>query len=227
MNNTFRLILDAVLVVAIAVLFYLHFADKRAAAPAKSVASTTAVVSSDADTTDTEDNELPPADTAALTPAPAPSANVEKVAYVESSKLLDGYKGMQDARKSFEAKARGWEKQNQNMLAGFQAAVQKYQKEADGLTAEQRAATEQRLQAQQGQIAQQQDRLRQQAAEEEAKMSQQVLERVNKLIEKYGKDNGYKLILIAAPSGTIAYGRKDLDITDAVVKHLNAAYKRK
>ena len=48
---------------------------------------------------------------------------------------------------------------------------------------------------------------------------------INKQIEKYGKSNGYRLILIAAPSGTIAYGRKDLDITNAVLKHLNDEYR--
>nr|WP_052695607.1 hypothetical protein [Hymenobacter sp. AT01-02] len=58
-------------------------------------------------------------------------------------------------------------------------------------------------------------------------MTQQVLERIHKQVEVYGKQNGYRLILIAAPSGTIAYGRKDLDITTPVLKHLNTEYSSK
>ncbi|MBC6435807.1 OmpH family outer membrane protein, partial [Nostoc sp. HG1] len=121
-------------------------------------------------------------------------------------------------------KARGWEKQNQTMLAGFKSAVEAYQKSAAGLTAEQRAATEEKLQGQQQQIAQQQERLQRQAQEEEGKLTSTVLGRINKQVEAYGKANGYKLILIAAPSGTIAYGRKDLDITPQVLKYLNTEY---
>ena len=151
------------------------------------------------------------------------AADTNKVAYVESGKLLDGYKGMQDARKAFEAKAKRWEAQNQSMVQNFQAAVQQYQKQGESMSPEQRAATEQKLGAQQQQVGQNQQKLQQQAQDEEAKMTQAVLERVNKQIEKYGKANGYRLIL----SGSLAYGRKDLDITQPVLKYLNQEYTAK
>jgi outer membrane protein len=217
MNNSLRLIIDAVLVVAVAVLFYLHFSSK----PTTARAPKPAVVKTATDTTATEETEQ-----VATEPAEA-VADTNKIAYVESGKLLDGYKGMQAARRAFEAKAKGWEQQNNNLIRGFQAAVQQYQKQAESLTPEQRAATEQKLQAQQQQAGQAQEKLQRQAQEEEAKMTQQVLERINKQVERYGKANGYKLILIAAPSGTIAYGRKDSDITTRVLKHLNDEYSAK
>jgi len=228
MNNPLRLIIDAVLVVAVAVLFYLHFSDKSPKAPAQPAAVVTANSSADSTATDAAaaDSTESTATAAATNTAATPIMH-GKIAYVESSKLLEGYKAMQVARRNFEAKAKGWERQNQNLVGGFQAAVQKYQQQAASLTPEQRAATEQRLQAQQAEVGQKQQQLQQQAAEEEAKVTQQVLERVNKLVEQYGKDNGYEMILIAAPSGTIAYGRKDLDITPQVLKHLNAAYAAK
>ncbi|UOQ67027.1 OmpH family outer membrane protein [Hymenobacter volaticus] len=216
MKNSFQLAINAVLVIAVAVLFYLHFANKPAAAPTRKTPTVAAQSSDSSNTVATTDTD----DLAAV-------ADTDKVAYVESSKLLDGYKGMQDARKAFEAKAKRWEAQNQTMVKGFQTAVQQYQKQAESLTAEQRAATEQKLQAQQQQVGLGQQKLQQQAQEEEAKMTQGVLERLNKQIEKYGKANGYRLILIAAPSGTIAYGRKDLDITPQVLKYLNAEYSTK
>ena len=141
--------------------------------------------------------------------------------------MLDGYQGMKDARKAFETKARGWENQNQSMLASFKAAVEAYKKQAPSLTDEQRNATEQKLGAQQQQVAQQQQQLQAQAQEEEAKLTQSVLSSVNKKVEAYGKAHGYKLILIAAPSGTIAYGEKNLDITTPVLAYLNAGYRKK
>ncbi|TGD83157.1 OmpH family outer membrane protein [Hymenobacter wooponensis] len=216
MKNSLQLVINAVLVLAVAVLFYLHFANKPAAAPARKPVA--AVKTNDSTATPVTTEE--PADLTAV-------ADTDKVAYVESGKLLDGYQGMKDARRSFEAKAKRWEAQNQKLVQGFQGAVQKYQQQAAGMTAEQRASTEQQLQGRQVQVAQEQEKLQRQAQEEEGKMTQQVLERINKQVEVYGKQNGYRLILIAAPSGTIAYGRKDLDITAPVLKHLNAEYSSK
>ncbi|GAB2473100.1 hypothetical protein GCM10011375_26770 [Hymenobacter qilianensis] len=220
-TNSLLLAINAVLVVAVAVLFYLHFAQKPASVPAvaKTAAITTAADSAGTAPEDTTDAAGPASVAAALEPV--------KIGYVESSKLLDGYKGMQVARRNFEAKAKGWEQQNKTLITNFQSAVQKYQTQAASLTPEQRAATEQQLQQQEQKVGQEQQKLQRQAAEEEAKMSQQVLTRVNKLIEQYGKENGYQFILIAQPGGSIAYSRKDLDVTAPVLKRLNTEYGKK
>ena len=90
-----------------------------------------------------------------------------------------------------------------------------------------RAAAEQKLQAQQQQGAVEQQKIQAQAQEAEAKLTQTVLESVNKKVEAYGKSHGYKMILIAAPSGTIAYGEKGLDITMPVLAYLNSEYRKK
>ncbi|WBA41820.1 OmpH family outer membrane protein [Hymenobacter canadensis] len=215
MKNSLQLAINAVLVIAVAVLFYLHFSAKPATVAARKAPVTVQTTDSTGATTETT--------VAADEPAALALADTNKVAYVESGKLLDGYKGMQDARKAFEAKAKRWEAQNQSMVQSFQAAVQQYQKQGESMTPEQRAATEQKLGAQQQQVGQNQQKLQQQAQDEEAKMTQAVLERVNKQIEKYGKANGYRLIL----SGSLAYGRKDLDITQPVLKYLNQEYAAK
>ncbi len=212
MKNSLQLALNAILALAVAVLFYLHFSARPAAAPIKKAPAAAATPAAAAP----EDTEDEPEPAAAV-------ADTNKIAYVESGKLLDGYQGMKDARKNFEVKARRWETQNQTMVRGFQTAVQQYQKQGESMTPEQRAATEQKLQAQQQQVAQSQEKLQRQAQEEEAKMTQAVLERANKQVEKYGRANGYRLIL----SGSVAYGRKDLDITAPVLKYLNAEYTRK
>ncbi|WP_310395687.1 OmpH family outer membrane protein [Hymenobacter sp.] len=234
MKNSLQLIINVVLALALAVLYFLHF-NGRVAAPAiatdKSVAVLASPNLSTADTTAaTEIPETPAEPIAATAAAPvaAPTGSFDgKIAYVESGKMLDGYQGMKDARKAFEGKARGWERQNQTMLTGFKSAVEAYQKQAPTLTTEQRAATEQKLQAQQQEVGQKQQQLQAQAQEEEAKLTQKVLESVNKKVEAYGKARGYKLILIAAPSGTIAYGEKNLDITTPVLAYLNAEYRKK
>ncbi len=235
MKNPVQLTINVVLALAVAALYYLHFSHP-VAAPAIATDKSMAVLASPtletADTTvaaeaATEAPATPVADAAAAPAGAAATGNEGKIVYVESTRMLDGYQGMKDARRAFEGKARNWERQNQTMLTGFKAAVEAYQKQAPTLTPEQRAATEQKLQAQQQEVGQRQQQLQAQAQEEEAKLTQSVLESVNKKVEAYGKARGYKLILIAAPSGTIAYGQKDLDITTPVLAYLNAEYRRK
>ena len=231
MKNPLQLTINVVLALAVAALYFLHF-NRKPVASAVAPDSRTAVVASPEPVADTAAARAASRDGATPAVATAPVQDNTgdfsgKLAYVESGKMLDGYQGMKDARKAFESKARGWEKQNQSMLASFKANVEGYQKQAPTLSAEQRAATEQKLQEQQQQVARQQQQLQAQAQQEEGKLTQSVLESVNKKVEAYGKAHGYKLILIAAPSGTIAYGEKNLDITAPVLAYLNANYRRK
>lgn len=230
MKNPAQLAFNAVLLIAVAVLYFLHFNQRPAAVAAAPVATTEAPADTDtaAAPAPVEETVATPelaAPVAAAAPGPAPAAGA--IVYVESNKLLEGYQGMKDARRSFEVKAKGWERQNQTLVNGFRTAVEQYQKTAASLTAEQRAAAEQKLQAQQQQGAVEQQKIQAQAQEAEAKLTQTVLESVNKKVEAYGKTHGYKMILIAAPSGTIAYGEKNLDITTPVLAYLNAQYRKK
>jgi outer membrane protein len=232
MKNPAQLAFNAVLLLAVAVLYFLHFNQRSAAVPTPSVAATSEAASLPADTTAATTSAEPATAevVAAVAPpvaAAAPTAGAGAIVYVESSKMLDGYQGMKDARKSFEAKAKGWERQNQALVGSFRTAVEQYQKTAASLTPEQRAAAEQKLQAQQQQGAVEQQKIQAQAQEAEAKLTQTVLESVNKKVEAYGKSHGYKMILIAAPSGTIAYGEKGLDITAPVLTYLNSEYRKK
>jgi len=232
MKNPAQLAFNAVLLVAVAVLYFLHFNQRPAAAPAVAPVAATEEAAPAADTTASAPvAEAAPA-AADVTPAvaaapagPAPAAGA--IVYVESAKLLDGYQGMKDARRAFEGKAKGWERQNQALVSSFRTAVEAYQKSAPGLTPEQRAAAEQQLQQKQQQGAVEQQKIQAQAQEAEGKLTQTVLESVNKKVEAYGKLHGYKMILIAAPSGTIAYGEKGLDITSPVLAYLNSGYHKK
>ena len=230
MKNPVQLVFNAVLLLAVAVLYFLHFQQPKAAAPV--VAATTLAEATPADTATAPVADPAPEATPVADGTPAPVLTADPsaagtIVYVESSKLVEGYQGMKDARKAFAAKAQGWERQNQALVSSFRNAVEQYQKTAATLTPEQRQAAEQKLQEQQQQGGVEQQKIQAQAQEAEGKLTQTVLESVNKKVEAYGKAKGYKMILIAAPSGTIAYGEKNLDITTPVLAYLNASYKRK
>ena len=231
MKNPAQLVFNAVLLIAVVVLYFLHFQQPVTSASATAAATTEAPAAeapaANADTAVSTPASPVATETAApavaAAPAgPAPAAGA--IVYVQMAKLVEGYQGAKDARRSFEAKAKGWQSQNQALETSFRSAVEQYQKTAAGLTPEQRAAAEQKLQEQQQRSGVEQQKIQAQAQEADARLTQQVLESVSKKMEAYGKARGYKLILTATPSGAVAYGQSGLDVTAPVLSYLNAQY---
>lgn len=236
MNKNVQLVINVVLGAAVAVLFSLYFHTPRGttslvpadAAVVKTAVPDVAPVETVAESA--EDSVAVSADTDAATDASAAAAPttdttpaIRKVGYVKSGELLEGYKGMQSARAAYEAKLGRWEKEHQAAVAAFQSAVQAYQAKAGSMLDGQRREQEEKLQQQEQQVAQRQQQLQQQAAEEEGKLNEQVLGRVNKLLERYGKEHDFDLILVAG-NGSVAYGKPGLDLTQIILKQLNAEY---
>ncbi|MBC7447919.1 MAG: OmpH family outer membrane protein [Hymenobacteraceae bacterium] len=232
MNKNAQLVINSVLAVAVAVLFFLQLRTPHVAATAASPG----VV--DRPPAPAGQSVTPPDDSLiATTPIPTPEINaasggaaaegsvalVRKVGYVKSGELLEGYKGAKTARAAYDAKLARWEREHQAAVQAFQAAVQQYQAKAAGMLEGQRAEQEQKLQQQEQQVAQRQQQLQQQAVEEEGKLNEQVLGKVNKLLERYGKEHNFDLILVAG-NGSVAYGRPALDLTQPVLQLLNAEY---
>ena len=53
-----------------------------------------------------------------------------------------------------------------------------------------------------------------------------VINKVNDFVEKYGKNNGYTFIFGKNRAGSVLYGTESKDITEAVTKAINEAYKK-
>lgn len=218
MNKQAQLAFNAVLALAVGVLYFLHFTSK----PASPDTATPVVATAPATTpTTTEETSTPaPAEIPAVA-APADTSKPNgRIAFVLSGRLLEEYKGAQAARRQLEAKLTRMQKQHEAAVAALQSAVQQYQARAGSMLDGQRREQEEKLQQQEMQVGQQQQALQQQAAEEEAKVNEVVLTKVNKLLEDYGKSHGYDFILIAG-NGNVAYGRKAFDITDEILRELN------
>ncbi|MEJ7660420.1 MAG: OmpH family outer membrane protein [Hymenobacter sp.] len=130
--------------------------------------------------------------------------------YVESAKLLDGYQGMKDARRSFEGKAKGLGAAKRSAGQQLPQRPWRHTRNRPPPSPPSSAPPPSRSsQQQQQQGAVEQQKIQQQAQEAEGKLTQTVLESVNKKVEAYGKARGYKLILIAAPSGRRGLRRKE------------------
>ncbi|MFM8914577.1 MAG: OmpH family outer membrane protein, partial [Flammeovirgaceae bacterium] len=72
-------------------------------------------------------------------------AKHEKMVYVDSSKLLNGYKGMQAARQEYQKKATSWKANVDTLTKELQSAIMKYEKEAGKMTAKEKSLTQELL----------------------------------------------------------------------------------
>ena len=234
MNNSLQTIINAVLGLAVAVLFFLHFSGRSASNAAKPAAVVATSPKPDSAAT-TADAPAPEAETApATTDAAAPDlagpspATEGKIAYVgiqQAARWLPGHErcpqGLRRPRpKAGSAKTRAWWPASSRLSSSTRNRPTASPPSSAPPPSRSSAPSSSRWPSRQQQ-------LQQQAQQEEAKLTSTVLERINKQVEAYGKARGYKLILIAAPSGTIAYGQKDLDITAPVLTYLNGEYHKK
>ncbi|WKN45338.1 OmpH family outer membrane protein [Tunicatimonas pelagia] len=147
----------------------------------------------------------------------------EKVAYVDSVKLLAEYRGMADAQQAYQKKAIQWQANIDTLKQEMQVVQAKYQ-EQKTLKTTTLAQTEQELKSKQQQLVNYQRAIQEKVTQEDQQMTQQVLSQVNSLVEEYGKKHGYRVILVANGSGTIAYAQEGADLTSELLKVLNEAY---
>ena len=149
----------------------------------------------------------------------------DKIVYVDSAKILLQYKGAIEAKSSYDAKSKVWENNVQTLTAEFKAAMQNYEKGLAKMTDKERELSRQLIGSKQQELNNYQKAIQQNAQQENAQLLQGVVSKINEFLTRYGKEQHYRMILIANQSGTIAYGEDGSDITKEVLDKLNAEYR--
>ncbi|MBT1686914.1 OmpH family outer membrane protein [Dawidia soli] len=148
----------------------------------------------------------------------------QNVVYVDSVKLMNGYKGMQDARAAYQQKAGAWKANIDTLASEVQKQIFTYEKESPRMSAKERQLSQELIRTKQKQFTDYQQAMNTQAQQEDSKMTGEVVTQVNAYLKKYGEANGYKIILAATEYGNIAYADEGLDITEKVLEGLNNEY---
>lgn len=146
-----------------------------------------------------------------------------KIVYVDSGKLMAGYKGMVEARKEYDKKRSVWQANIDTLTNDVQNAIKKYSKDLALGTDKEKQLSKELIQSKQKGLMDYQNAIKQNASQEEDRLNQEVFSTVNAFLMRYGKKNGYKMILIAS-NGNIAYADPSMEITDKIVEELNKEY---
>jgi outer membrane protein len=154
----------------------------------------------------------------------AAQAAAPKIVYVNSQKIIAQAPGRADAEAQFQKEMDQYKAQLQKMGDSLKTQIADYQKNQTTMTPTARAAREKDLGGKQQAYQQKAQELEQTAQQREAELVRPIMEQINKIIEQIRAENNYSFILDAgSQAGVVVAADSSLDITDQVIKKLQAA----
>ena len=192
------LILNAVLIVAVGVLFYLHFSTKGSAkaSPARSAGMN-------------------------LVQPDVP------IVYVNIDTLLNNYDYFKDMQDDFANKQSEMEAELNNRSRQYEAGAMDYQNKVQkGLVTRREAAElEQQLMQEQQSLLQLRDQLTMQLQEEEQVSNRKLINALMEYLKEYNTDQNYQFIFSNSFGDNVLFANDQLDITYTVLPGLNEKYR--
>lgn len=151
------------------------------------------------------------------------------IVYFNLDRVLEEYDMANDLRSVVETKVNSINQEVNRRGSKLEKEIKSFQDKMDkGLLTRSTAEIQgQKLQEQQNQFQQYAGQKQQEIAEEQSVMMNQLADAIKNFLEEYNAKMGYAMILttqgpiLPAP---VAVGSADLDITDAILEGLNAAY---
>ena len=202
------LALNAVLLIAVAVLFYLHFSS------AKSTAS---------------DPGKPGNDSTPQLKFNIPSAmHGARILYINVDTLDVKYEAIAELSKQTEAQVKALQTKYQNRQRDLQQQAYAYQQKVQmgTISADEAQKTEATLNAGGEELAQMESQL-QRMTDQAYDRNDKILKDVNAYFREYSKTNQIDFILGYTSKGEVLYANDSLDLTNDVLKGLNEAYRLK
>lgn len=148
-----------------------------------------------------------------------------QIAYVNSDSLLSKYDYFKDKAEELEAKRVKLEAEFNNRAQGLQSEFQNLQQTAQNMTMAQAKAAEENLMKKRENLMQYQQSLQQQLVTEETKVNNELYDKVSNYLNEYGKKNNFQLVLTYTKGSGVLYANDSLNITNQVITGLNEAYK--
>lgn len=194
MKNNLSIVLNVVLLVAVVVLYVLHF-NGNAAPDGNS---------------ESGNSQINPENFA--------------IAYVNSDSLLKNYDFFKELEKQLIAKRDKLNSEYKNRAEGLQREIANFQSTAGNMTISQARAVEEDLQKKQQNLMMYQEQLGQQLMGEEAKMNAELYGKVSEYLRDFGLDKNLQLVLTYTKGSGVLYANDSLDITNQVLVGLNDAF---
>jgi outer membrane protein len=186
------LIINAVLAIAVGVLFYLHFKDCKTG-----TTKATATVSA------------------------ATSAPGTVVAYVDLDSMEANYIYYKDKKADFEKQQKTLEATLTSGSEALQRQLYEFEQKAQTMTQSEGEAAQQRLAQEKNRLEQLRDNGAQSLQNQMSQFNTEVYAKIDSVLQDYNKDHKFAYVLSYQKGGAILFRDKGLDITADVVAMLN------
>ena len=210
------LILNAVLIIAVAVLYYLHFSCKTSCTSPQSTTEVTATQDSLSD----EIIDLPLVIDSSLRSLP--------IAYVNLDSLNAKYKFIEKLSKEIEKKAKAesikLEKEMKTIEDEYNMFVENYKA---GLYKSQKEISdrEQYFARKQQELGMKEQNIAVQLEKERRQMNEKIMKNVSDYLKKYSNELNYSFILATGNGSSVLYAKDSLNITNPILQGLNSNFK--
>ena len=149
-----------------------------------------------------------------------------KIGYIRTAVVLEKYEGMIEAKNEYDKKSKVWEANIDTLKKDLIRNVEIFNNNFSKLSLKEKEKGRFFLKKKEDGVITYKSAVEENADAEKEKMLKSVVGQINSFIEKYGKNNGYKVILGTTADGSILYGDNSIDITEEVLINLNNEYKR-
>ncbi|MFI2741708.1 OmpH family outer membrane protein [Zhouia sp. PK063] len=154
------------------------------------------------------------------------SCQQSKIAFVDNTKLINDYQEKIDMEAKYQHKIDVFDKKRDSIGKTLQAEAQDFSEKSKSMSQTAAQSRYNELMQKRQTAGQQLQQEQQQLAQESQTEIDSLVSKVRKFVKDYGKKNGYTYILGANDAGSVMYGEESKDITEEIVKELNAAYKK-
>lgn len=148
-------------------------------------------------------------------------ATRDKIVYVDTGKLFQTYNDAVKINNKLEKQAKEYEANVDTLILEMQEALKDYEKDVPKMQNSQRIRREQEIDEKRVALQRYQVAVKEKLEQQRNEAFTGVVQTVNSFLSDYGKRKGYRMILIANPSGTIGYAKEGTDITADIVAELN------
>ena len=190
------LLLNVILFIAVAILYFLHF---------------------------TSDDKT--AETADTSSAGVADKSGLKIAYVNSDSLISNFDFFIEKSEELEEERSKSETDLENRARGIEKQVSDFQRTRGNMTNQARAIEEDLYKKQQN-LLQYRENLAQQLMKKESEVNNELYDKVSSYLKEYGSKHKMQVVLSYTRNSGVLYANDSLDITQVVITGLNDSYRK-
>jgi len=189
-------VLNVVLLIAVAVLYFLHFSSGKSPAEESGERAGNGI------------------------------QGIEDIAiaYINSDSLLNNYEFFKEEAEKLEEKRAELEANYKSRAEGLQREMANFQNQAGNMTMNQAKAVQEDLRKKQQNLMMYEQSLTQQLMEKEAEINDELYDKVSSFLKDYGSNKDLQLVLTYQKGSGVLYANDSLNITNEVIEGLNEAY---